>query len=79
MKYRNLIAIGLAVLMLVMITIVVYNWEELSSTKTEIKYADGCIEIFKNDNLTTPECTEGRRLEELRKQQEGVKGWTIPN
>jgi hypothetical protein len=27
---------------------------------TKIAYPDGCTEVYKNDNLTTPECTNGR-------------------
>lgn len=33
-------------------------------TKIQIKYPDGCIELYKGDELTTPICERGRMLME---------------
>ena len=48
------------------------NWDKLFTNKVEVRYPDGCIEIYLNTVLTTPECTEGKLMIERNKQCGGV-------
>ena len=54
------------------------NYEKLFTNKVEITYPDRCVEIFINNELTTPECTEGRKIaEEQRADAEWNPGFNL--
>jgi hypothetical protein len=55
-----------AILLLCAIAMIKYK-DTIFMSRATIKYPDGCQENYTNKNLTTPECTEGRRLQ---KEQE---------
>jgi len=59
---RVYIGITLVLLIAVMSVILILNWETAFTRVVKIKYADGCVEVYKNENLTTPECINGRFL-----------------
>ena len=65
-KPRIIASMVMFAIMIVMIGYVTVNRERLFQRSATVIYADGCEEVYINENLTTPICVEGRRLEELR-------------
>ena len=70
-------AVSAAALVGATLYLVLY-WDEATAIHKKIIYADGCVEEYVNDELTTDVCEEGRLLEEQYKQQVGGR-WVLPN
>ena len=48
----------------------------------KITYADGCIEVYHNNNLITPECLEGRIMQAAvlqRQKENNVWAYNVMN
>lgn len=71
----NKIRIGIGVVcitvIIVMTILIVINHEKWFMSTVNIKYPDGCIEVFKNSKLVTDKCIEGRKL--IEEQQFPIK------
>lgn len=61
---RFIIGICLIVIMIVMGVYTYNHREEFFSNKVIIEYPDGCVEIYINNEMVSPECTNGRALVE---------------
>jgi hypothetical protein len=66
MNNRTYIGIGLIIVMAVFATLLILNWRTAFVQTVKITYQDGCVEVYKNNNLSTPECTQGRLLDYQR-------------
>jgi hypothetical protein len=60
---------ALMIIIIGMSLFLVLNWKTAFVATTTITYKDGCKEVYKNGNMTTPECTNGRMLEYLAQVQ----------
>jgi len=69
-KYRYILA-GVLILFIIVMGIIVYiKRDTIFLHKIEIQYPDGCIETLHNGVLVSPECIEGRILDEQNKARE---------
>lgn len=67
MNKRTYVGIGMIIIIIIMSIFLALNWQTAFVRTVKITYGDGCVETFKNENLTTPECTNGRMLDKLAK------------
>lgn len=63
-KFRITVASILVLLIIGMGILAYKNQESWFVSKTEIQYPDGCVEKYRNIEMVTPVCTEGRILQE---------------
>ena len=66
MNRKTYIGIGLIVMIIAAALFLIFNWNTAFTQTMKIKYSDGCVEVYKGGNLTTPECTAGRMIEYQR-------------
>ena len=83
MNKRTYIGIGLVFIIAIMAVYLVLNWQTAFSRNIKITYPDGCVELYKNDNMTTPECTKGRLMQYQQELQRnntryGYGQWVTP-
>ena len=63
-KHKYILA-GVLLLFIIITGIIGYiKRDTIFLHRVEIKYGDNCVETFDNGVLMTPECTEGRAMEE---------------
>jgi hypothetical protein len=72
---RKIIAGVLIAVMAALAIVLVVKGKDLFTQTITITYPDGCVEIIKGDNLTTPICTKGRLLKELAEEQQIENSW----
>ena len=63
------IASVLLIFMIIVSGYLYVNYDKMFTSKVEIRYSDNCIEVYDNDIIITPICTEGRRLLEEQKDK----------
>ena len=66
---RKYLFYGCLTVMLIMLVLLFTITDTLFTQIITITYPDKCVEIYKNNNLTTPECTNGRLLKAQQENQ----------
>jgi hypothetical protein len=74
MKRKKLYALLLIIVILSMLIYLFIAGSKAFSPIKEIKYPDGCIEVYVENNLTTEPCIEGRLLKKNRTITFDVEG-----
>lgn len=72
---KKIIVICLIAIMAIGIVFMFVKGKDLFTQTIKITYPDGCIEVYKGDNMTTPICTEGRLLKEMADEQQVQNSW----
>jgi hypothetical protein len=78
MSAKAIIGIGLIAVMVGMGVYLMFNYKTAFAQTMKITYYDGCVEIYRNGNMTSPECTQGRLLdyqEQLRVNASQNQPW----
>lgn len=66
---KTFIKIFLLIVIISMGLLLIFKHDSAFVKTMKIRYPDGCTETYVNNNLTTPECTAGRILEQQRRTQ----------
>jgi len=67
------------IILIISLCIGLYAYRDtIFMTKVSLTYPDGCIEKYENNELITPECTEGRLLKEQQEKMNNPIGVGTP-
>jgi hypothetical protein len=78
MEKIRIIAVIVLLLVIVVTGVATYlNKDTLFRNEVVITYPDRCVEVFVNRELTTPECTEGRKMLEEQENKYSDKGVSL--
>ena len=76
-KIRIGIGIILSLIMIIGIIYVVKHKDEIFNPRIKYQYPDGCVEVYLNTELITPECEYGKTIN--TSQMEGSNQLWIPD
>jgi len=75
MESKYTLALILVLVIVGLLLYVSFNYDTMFNHDINITFPDGCIEVYKNGELTTPVCEDGRNIRDQQIKELAPEEW----